>query len=275
MTISLYAAKTPREACAHLARSAQATAIAGGTLVMNALNTSDIATASLVDLDGLGLRRIKINGTQVTFGAMTTMADIIAHARLGFLAPVARAIGGPAVRNMATIGGNLHAESPYGDFGVALLALDAKVTIETARQKKTMALEDFYKQRGRLGAHVLTAVTCKIPPRGSFAFVKAIRRHPVSAAVLSIAAVLPLKNGKLVEPRIAYGAMAPTPVRAKPVEAALAGKPLDTATIAKAVALAGQGTTPETDAYASAWYRREVLPVHLARLLATRLRGAA
>jgi CO/xanthine dehydrogenase FAD-binding subunit len=275
MTIALYAAKSPREACAHLAKSAHATAIAGGTLVMNALNNTDIATASLVDLDGLGLRKIKIGGPIVTFGAMTTMADIIAHARLGFLAPVARAIGGPAVRNMATIGGNLHAESPYGDFGVALLALDAKVMVVTARQTKTMALEDFYKQRTRLGAHVLTSVTCKIPPRGSFSFVKAIRRHPVSAAVLSIAAVLPLKNGKLVDPRIAYGAMAATPIRAKAAEAALAGKPLDEATIAKAVAAAGQGTAPETDAYASAWYRREVVPVHLARLLAARSRGAA
>jgi xanthine dehydrogenase small subunit len=97
----------------------------------------------------------------------------------------------------------------------------------------------------------------------------------VSAAVLSIASVLPLKNGKLVEPSIAYGAMAATPIRAKPVETALAGKPLDEASITKAVALAGQGTAPETDAYASAWYRREVLPVHLGRLLAARLRGAA
>jgi CO/xanthine dehydrogenase FAD-binding subunit len=59
------------------------------------------------------------------------------------------------------------------------------------------------------------------------------------------------------------------------VEAALAGKRLDATTIAKAVALAGQGTAPETDAYASAWYRREVVSVHLARLLAARLRGAA
>jgi xanthine dehydrogenase small subunit len=275
MTVALYAAKTPRETCVHLAKSAHATVIAGGTLVMNALNNTDIATGSLVDLDRLGLRKIKISASQVTLGAMTTMADIIEHGRLSFLAPVARAIGGPAVRNMATIGGNLHAKSPYGDLGVALLALDAKVTVETARQKKTITLEDFYKQRARLGAHVLTAVTFKIPPRDSFSFVKAIRRHPVSAAVLSIAAVLPIKGGKLVDPRIAYGAMAATPIRAKPVETALAGKPLDEASITKAVALAGQGTAPETDAYASAWYRREVLPVHLGRLLAARTRGAA
>jgi CO/xanthine dehydrogenase FAD-binding subunit len=156
MTVALYAAKTPREACAHLAKSGHAVAIAGGTLVMNALNNTDIATGSLVDLDRLGLRKIKISASQVTLGAMTTMADIIEHGRLSFLAPVARAIGGPAVRNMATIGGNLHAKSPYGDLGVALLALDAKVTVETVRQKKTITLEDFYKQRARLGAHVLT-----------------------------------------------------------------------------------------------------------------------
>ena len=53
------------------------------------------------------------------------MAQIIANRELAFLHPVARAVGGPAIRNMATVGGNLFAPSPYGDFTAALLALDA------------------------------------------------------------------------------------------------------------------------------------------------------
>ena len=61
-------------------------------------------------------------------GAAATMASIVAHADLQFLRPVASSIGGPAVRAMATVGGNLFAPYPYGDFAVALLALGAEVT---------------------------------------------------------------------------------------------------------------------------------------------------
>ncbi len=61
--------------------------------------------------------------------------------------------------------------------------------------------------------------------------------------------------------------MAPTPIRAKSVERALEGRTLDAAGIAPAIAVAAEGTAPETDAIASAWYRREVVAVYLRRLL--------
>ena len=52
------------------------------------------------------------------------MAAILAERELSYLHPVARIIGGPAVREAATVGGNLFAPSPYGDFAAALLALE-------------------------------------------------------------------------------------------------------------------------------------------------------
>jgi CO/xanthine dehydrogenase FAD-binding subunit len=266
MGLALHAAATPREACGRIAKR-EARLIAGGTLVMSEINNDETDTTSLVDLAPLKLRSIKIAGTQATFGAMTTMADIAAHPKLKFLRPVVEAIGGPAVRNMATVGGNLHAEAPYGDLGVALLALEAKVTLEMARQKKTMSLEDFFAGRHKLAAYVLTAVSFGLPAANSFFFTKAIRRKPVSASVVAIAALLPRKGKALAKPRIAFGAMAPHPVRAKAVEAALDGKPLDVEAIAAAAAVATKDCAPQTDPYASAWYRREIAPVHLARLL--------
>jgi CO/xanthine dehydrogenase FAD-binding subunit len=56
-------------------------------------------------------------------------------------------------------------------------------------------------------------------------------------------------------------------MRAKAVEAALNGKSLDEAGIADALAVAGQGCTPQSDPIVSEWYRKEVLPVHLKQLL--------
>ena len=75
--------------------------------------------------------------------------------------------------------------------------------------------------------------------------------------------------------RVAYGAMAPTAIRARAVEAALLGKSLDQAGIAAALASATSGCLPQSDAYASEWYRRTVLPVHLKRLLLSSLATGA
>jgi xanthine dehydrogenase small subunit len=61
--------------------------------------------------------------------------------------------------------------------------------------------------------------------------------------------------------------MAPTPIRAKAAERALDGRTLDEAGIAAAVAAAAEGVAPASDSIASAWYRREVVGVHLRRLL--------
>jgi xanthine dehydrogenase small subunit len=62
--------------------------------------------------------------------------------------------------------------------------------------------------------------------------------------------------------------MAATPVRTKAAERALEGRALDAASVAAAVAAATEGTSPTNDSLASAWYRREVVGVHLRRLLA-------
>ena len=86
---------------------------------------------------------------------------------------------------------------------------------------------------------------------------------PKGISVLSIAAHLPINGGRIAGARVAYGAMAPTPIRAKSVERALEGRALDESGIASAVAVAAEGTTPATDAIASAWYRREMVAVHL------------
>jgi len=107
----------------------------------------------------------------------------------------------------------------------------------------------------------------KRPPADAFRFSKVTRVHPKGVAVLSIAAQLPLASGRIAGARIAYGAMSRTPVRAKAAERALEGRSLDAAGIAPALALASDGTAPVDDPIASAWWRREILPVHLRRLL--------
>jgi len=235
-------------------------------LAVRDVNYGDGSTRKLILPDGLALDAISVGGGNVTIGAATTMAQVARHPRLAFLKPVASSIGGPAVRAMATVGGNLFAPYPFGDFTVALLALGATVSLEGAQKSETIDLEKFLA--GNAAPNVVVSLSFAEPPAGAFRFAKVIRRKPHGASVVSIAALLPLAERRLTGARIAYGAMAPRPMRARAVEKALEGKPLDAASIAAAVAVATDGCAPLTDPQASDWYRLEVLPVHLKRLLA-------
>jgi CO/xanthine dehydrogenase FAD-binding subunit len=243
-------------------KDAGARYIGGGTLVVRAANEGDVSLSTFVRSTDPALSEIKVEGGRATIGASVTMAAIAHHAGLSAIARAAKAVGGPAIRNMATVGGNLFAKAPYGDFAVALLALDATVHTTSG----DLGIEEFLA--GREGSHaVVASISFAVPFAEKFRFVKVSRVKPKGVSVLSIAAVIDVVSGEVKSARIALGCMADRPVRAKAAEKALAGATLSEDGIKQAVAVVGEGTKPITDAIASAWYRSEVLPVHFRRLL--------
>ena len=261
------------EAARALAGSRTARFLAGGTLVMRAVNAGDQSFDTIVVSHDASLRAIRPEGEGLGLGACVTMAEIVTHRDLAFLAPVARSVGGPAVRTMATVGGNLFAANPYGDLTVALLALGATVTFAGTGTGggRPIPIDDFLRDRDRHAAALVAAVTVPRPrDAGAFRFAKVSRVKPKGVAVLSIAAHLPASTGRLRGVRVAYGGMAARPARALAVERALEGQALDAAAIEAAVRAAADGFDPPTDALASSWYRREVIGVHLRRLLERR-----
>lgn len=270
MPVEVRTCQTIAEAASLLSGDRTTKLFGGGTLLMRDVNEGRITDGTLVRITDPSFRNILAGGARIELGAGVTMATVLGNRDLAFLHPAARAIGGPAVRSAATVGGNLFAEAPYGDFAVALLALDAQVVSHTGYGGgRPTSLEEFLAARERGGQGLVTAVTFARPQSaGEFRFRKASRVRPKGISVLSIAAHLPMSGGRLAGARIAYGAMAPTPIRAKGVERALEGKALDGAAISAARQAATEGTRPATDAIASEWYRREVLPVHLGRMLA-------
>jgi len=270
MTVQVKTFGSMSEAAAAMASDRGARFFSGGTLLMRAINEGDTRIATLVRATDPAYRQIRNEGAHIVIGAGARMIDILASRDLAFLHPVARVVGGPAVRAMATVGGNLFAPSPYGDFTAALLALDATVMVQGAYGGgQQTALEQFLAGRDRAGSSGLV-IAVSVPRPASadaFRFRKVARVRPKGVSVLSIAAHLPVTGGRIAGARVAYGAMAPTPIRARAVERALEGRSLDAPGIAPALAAAAEGTSPATDALASTWYRREVLPVHLRRLL--------
>jgi CO/xanthine dehydrogenase FAD-binding subunit len=256
------------ETAAALSSDRGARYLGGGTLVMRALNEGDLSITTMVRSSDRALGRIDAAGPRVTLGAGVTFALILAERDLGFLHAPARSIGGPAVRNMGTVGGNLFAPVPYGDFTVALMALDATVAVQGGFGTRDMAIEEFLQSRDRQAGTLVLSVSCQKPVSAdAFRYRKIARIRPKGGAVVTLAAYLPVSGGRIAGPRIAFGSMGPVPIRARAVERALDGRPLDAATVNAAAAVATEGTAPADNALASAWYRREVVGVHLRRLL--------
>lgn len=237
--------------------------LGGGTLAVRAANEGELSFDTLVRATDPQLTAIDISGSNVRLGASVTMAAVARHKGLGAIAQAARAVGGPAIRNMATIGGNLFAPAPYGDFAVALLALGAIVEMDG----ETIDIDQFLLVREKLKG-IVTGVRVTLPADGAFRFLKVSRIKPKGVSVLSIGAVIERDGGGMVtSARIALGCMAGRPIRAKKAEDALIGAKLNGDGVANAVAAVADGVQPITDPIASEWYRREVLPVHFRRLL--------
>jgi xanthine dehydrogenase small subunit len=257
-----------RAAAALLTAHRGARLLGGGTLLVRRVNEGDTSIDTYIRLRDPKLLLLDAAGETVRLGAAVTMSRIAREPALSFLAPVAKAIGGPAVRAAATVGGNLFAPSPYGDFGVALLALDATISVEDTGGTREVSAEAFFGARDNLAAgSIVTAVTFHRPADGAFRFLKVSRVKPKGAAVLSIAAMVNRTSGIVVDPRIAFGAMAKTPIRSHGAENAMTGMALTAESIERAIKAAAEETSPATDAIASEWYRKTVLPVHLRRLL--------
>jgi CO/xanthine dehydrogenase FAD-binding subunit len=256
------------EAAAALSSDRGARYFGGGTLVMRALNEGDISISTIVRASDQALTRIDASGPRVSIGAGVTFARILAERDLAFLHAPSRSIGGPAVRNMGTVGGNLFAPSPFGDFTVALLALDAVVSVQGGFGARDVPIEEFLQSRERQAGTLVLSVSCQKPlSTEAFRYRKIARIKPKGGAVITLAAHLPVSSGRVLGARIALGSMAPVQIRAKAAERALEGRPLDASTIAAAASAAVEGTSPADNALASGWYRREIVGVHLRRLL--------
>ena len=230
-----------------VSRHREARFLGGGTILMRAVNHADPGVRRIVRTTDPALREIRSTGGRVEIGAAVTMARLAEHGDTAFLAPAARRVGGPAIREIATAGGNLFAEHLHGDLAVALLALGGVARPIDGRETP---LADLLAARER-GAGLVVAVSVERPSGDAFRHAKLSRVRPEGVSVMSLAAWLPRRGGRVSGARVAWGGMAPTPLRAPAVERALEGRTLDAEGIAPALAAATEGLRPPTDALAS------------------------
>lgn len=232
------------------------TVLAGGTILLPEVSHGRYPRGGrTVMLHQAGLDAI--SGTDpVRIGAMAPLAAVAA-AGIEPLSSAAAAVADPEIRAQATLGGNLCAppgvDSPRGDLRAPLLALDARVRTAGAGGERTESVEELLATGE---PRLVLSIECPRPTRA--AYLTQRRAHAHSYSVLAVAAAE--VAGTL---RIAAAGAGPQAVRLRAVEEALAAG----AAPAEAAVRAAQDTDPQDDALASAWYRREVLPVLVTRVL--------
>lgn len=242
--------------------------LAGGHSLIPLMRLRLARPSLLVDIARVAeLSYVREEGDEVVIGAGTRHHDVATSALLQeqcpILAAAAGGIGDPQVRHMGTIGGSVAHGDPVADEPAVLLALDARMVVTGADGEREVPGWAFFKsfsQTDLAAGEVLTEIRIPKPAPGSgWSYTKFTRRAQ-DFAIVGIAAVVGPPNGA-VAAKVGMAGRGLTPVRASAVEGALASG----ADVASAARSAAEGTSPVSDTFASAAYRR-----HLAGVLTQR-----
>ncbi len=216
---------------------------------------------------------IRVRPKRIEIGALATVTDMLTNGVVADAAPIlaetADRFASNQIRNMATIGGNICNASPAGDMIIPLLLLEADVELASWADGKlatrTVALSEFFTGPGQTvmqDNELLTTISFDKPADAFVGgFGKTGPRPALEISMVAVGVAGVRENGHLKDARVAYGAVAPTPIRAPKTEAALEGQPLNADTIAAALDAADGEVSPISDVRASDWYRRHLVRV--------------
>ena len=203
-------------------------------------------------------------GALVTHAAAVESPETRAHAPL--LAEACATIGSPQIRNLGTLGGNCITASRAGDSLPALLALDAEMVLLSQGGERRVPMTEFFtgprttaRRRDELLGYILVPVRT---PGERSCYLKLTQRKALAISLVSVAFRLKMDPGaprRCLEAAVAFGSLAPMVIRARAVEAAVAGRELNEATITRAAEAALGEVSPRDDVRASAEYRRAMV----------------
>jgi carbon-monoxide dehydrogenase medium subunit len=251
--------------------------LAGGTDLLVQLRSGRKETDLVIDI-----KRIpELNALQydakagLTLGAAVPCyriyADPTVTRHYPALAEVAALIGGTQIQGRAAIGGNLCNAAPSADSVPLLIALGATCKVTGAKGTREIAVEDFCIAPGRTSlqpGELLVSLHLPAPkPNSGARYLRFIPRNEMDIAVAGAGVEVVLENGTFRSARVALASVAPTPLFVREADKALAGKPVNEASIAAAAAVARSAARPITDMRGTADYRRHLCAVLTRRAL--------
>lgn len=270
---------TLEEAVSLLARyQPDARVMAGGQSLIPRMRARLLAPRYIIGLEAIPeLARIdRVNGC-LRVGATVTYRELCATLLVSrgtpLLAEAAGLVGSPQVRNLGTLAGNICQNDPGADPPPALLALEATAVIVGAGGERRLPLEEFFKgynETALTGPELLRCIEVPLEGREiAWAYVK-FGWRAIGRAIVGVAVALDIRGGICREARIAIGGVGPVPFRARATERLLVGRdPAGLLGEAGLAAMAEPQVDPQSDAYASADYRRKMVGVFTRRALSS------
>jgi aerobic carbon-monoxide dehydrogenase medium subunit len=242
--------------------------LAGGHSLLPLMKLRLSTPSVLVDIGRLGdLSYVRDDGDQLAIGALTTHEDVhfndLLNQHCPLLAHTAGEIGDPQVRHRGTIGGSASHADPASDIPTVLLALDAEMVVHGPGGERRVPASSFWRSlfEADLGPQDLLTEIRVLKVSGAGWSYQKFNARAQDWAIVAVAALVDEGNGRPARTAVALTNMGETPLRARAVEAALAGGSDPAAAAGQAL----DGTSPPNDALASAEYRN-----HLAKVLTRR-----
>lgn len=250
----------------------EAKILAGGQSLLPVLRMRLNAPEVIIDLGRIdSLRGIREDGDAIVIGAMTQHSvvgsDPLVAEHAALISKAVEHLADVQIRHRGTFGGALAHADPAGDLGAPALALGAQFVIAGPSGTRTVEADDFFVDlfETAIGEdEILTEI--RVPKHTGWGahyekFVRVAHQWPIVA----VAATVRAEGGTIVEARVGLTNMGSTPLRARSVEAALAGQPATDQAVRAASASAADGANPPTDLNGDSAYRS-----HLATVLTRR-----
>ncbi|MDP4127923.1 MAG: xanthine dehydrogenase FAD-binding subunit XdhB [Bacillota bacterium] len=262
--------ETISEATTLLASNPNLKMIAGGTDVLIKLHGGQLKGAELLSLrkikDLEGIRKSE-DGT-IVIGPMATFSMVfhnpILKDSIPILTEAAISMGGPQIRNIATIGGNVCNGATSADSASSLFALNARLKLQDKNGERVVPIREFYLGPGKVALNpgeILTEILIAPEDYKGFGgqYIKFAMREAMDIATLGVAVVCKVQNGNFDEVRIGLGVAGPTPLRCLEAEEYAKGKKISTETLVEIGKLAVKSTKARTSWRASKEYREHLV----------------
>ena len=258
--------KTLKEAIGLLVKyKRRARILAGGTDLMIEMKGGHVKPKYLINLKKIkGLDKISYSKKEgLSIGSLVTWTNLLSskpiHQYYPILWEAASQIGCTQIRNMGTIGGNICHASPSADSAPALIVYGAQCVIAGPRKDRVIPIEEIFAGVQKISlkeGEILAGFRLPTPDTGSKGtYLTFSLRRAMDLPIVGVGVLIKASNGIFQDAKIALGAVAPTPIRARRAESFLSGKPVNEESIRKAVGEAVMESKPITDVRASRDYR--------------------
>jgi carbon-monoxide dehydrogenase medium subunit len=258
----------------------RARVVGGGTdLLLDIQQGRSPAVEAMVDTSRItGLDRIGREEGQIVIGCAVTHTQIVRDESIrrygACLVEACGVIGGPQVRNVATLAGNVAHAMPAGDGSIGLLALGADVEVADASGCRWVPLQDTFLGPGKsaIDPHRVLLTRLRFNPataESGSAFTRVMRPQGVALPMISMAARLGISDRNIITGvRISIGPAGPVPWLARAAMEFLNGKPAVEQEFKHATDAVLAAVSLRTSKHrATREYRTEMIRTHLPMVL--------